>query len=122
MAAPRSAARDLDALSEALREFRDARHWREFHQPKNLAAAIAVEAAELQELFLWDDPEQESQTVDVKHRQIEEELADILIQCLNFADSADVDVLAACWRKLEQNEEKYPVDRARGSSAKYDEL
>ena len=113
---------ELDALQSRLRAFRDERDWEQFHSPKNLTAAIAVEAAELQELFLWIDSAQSRAFADENREAVEEELADVFIQCLNLADTLGVDLLKASARKIDLNEKRYPVDKARGSAAKYDEL
>jgi dCTP diphosphatase len=72
----------LADLQERLRAFRDERDWRQFHSPKELAAAIAIEAAELQEFFLWTDPEEAARVAQNKREGVEAELADVLIQCL----------------------------------------
>src|SRR5438045_2331891 len=103
----------LDDARERLRRFRDARDWAKFHNPKDLAAAIAIEAGELQELFLWVSPERSSDVLSERRSAVQEELADILIQCLNFAEVAGIDVLDAVENKIDANEEKYPVDKAR---------
>ena len=79
---------------------------------KDLAAAVAVEAAELQELFLWQREGDESALLKYRRGEIEDELADVLIQCLNLAAAADVDVLVAIERKITKNAEKYPVGRS----------
>ncbi|MSO95747.1 MAG: nucleotide pyrophosphohydrolase [Thermoleophilia bacterium] len=109
-------------MQEWLERFRVVRDWRQFHTLKDLAAAIAVEAAELQEVFLWQGTGQEAELLAERRGDIEAEVADVLIQCLNFAAAAEIDVLAAMARKIEENEVKYPVEAARGTSAKYTEL
>jgi NTP pyrophosphatase (non-canonical NTP hydrolase) len=102
--------------------FRDERDWRHFHSLRNLAAAIAVEAAELQETLLWLDDAGEGRAVDERRQRLEEELADILIHCANFASAAGIDISAALAAKFDLNEQKYPVDKARGTATKYDAL
>ena len=115
---------DHDSLTEMtaqLRRFADERDWHQFHSPKNLAAALIVEAAELLEHFQWLS-NAESDALDVeKRREVELELADVLIYLVRLADRLGVDLLAAAQRKIAINAEKYPVDRAKGSSAKYSE-
>lgn len=97
------------------------RDWEQFHNAKDLAAAIAIEAAEMMELFLWKTPEQ----VDAVGRQplsrqrLEEELADVLILCLSLANRLEVDVSDAVSRKMAANAAKYPADLARGRADKY---
>ncbi len=100
------------------------RDWEQFHAPKNLSMALAAEAGELMEHFLWATPEQ-SLTVardPVKRGKIEEELADVVIYALEFANMTGIDVAAAIERKLALNAQKYPVEKAKGRSVKYDEL
>lgn len=109
-------------LRDALREFARAREWDQFHSPKNLASALSVEAAELLEHFQWLTEEQ-SGTLPADQRQaIGEELADVLLYLIRLADKLELDLPAAAKAKLLKNAEKYPVDKARGSSRKYTEL
>jgi NTP pyrophosphatase (non-canonical NTP hydrolase) len=101
------------------------RDWEQFHAPKNLSMALAAEAGELMEHFLWDTPEASRTKVagDAAHREkIEEELADVIIYALEFANMTGIDVAAAIERKMAQNAAKYPVDKAKGRSTKYTEL
>jgi NTP pyrophosphatase (non-canonical NTP hydrolase) len=114
--------RTFEGLVERAAEFRDARDWRQFHSLKNLAAAIAIEAAELQELLLWSADEDAHEVLKERREQIEQELADILIYCAHFASTAGIEIPAALGRKLALNEAKYPIEKARGSAAKYDAL
>ena len=112
------------ALSAEVRRFRDARDWAQFHTPKNLAAAIAIEAAELQERFLWKtDKEIDRDMSDgPKRAAVIDEIADVLMFGLLLADRLDVDVAEAITAKLAANERKYPVALARGNARKYTEL
>lgn len=114
----------IQALKQAVVSFRDARDWKKFHTPKDLAASISIEANELLELFQWKTPEQAAALLDdpEKMREIQDEIADIVIYCLSASDSMGFDLSDAIRRKLEQNEAKYPVDKAKGSSKKYTEL
>lgn len=112
----------LQALQQRLERFRDERDWSQFHTLKDLAAAIAVEAGELQELFLWQRPADERALLARRRPEIEDELADVLIHCLNFASAGDIDVIRAIERKIETNEQRYPADLARGSSEKHTQL
>ena len=101
------------------------RDWEQFHAPKNLSMALAAEAGELMEHFLWDTPEASRTKVatDAARREkIEEELADVVIYALEFANMTGIDVAAAIERKMAHNAAKYPVEKAKGSSAKYTEL
>jgi NTP pyrophosphatase (non-canonical NTP hydrolase) len=112
---------DLRAL--ALR-FRDERNWAQFHDPKNLAAGLAIEAAELQELFLWKKPEEIAAILasEPGARRAREEIADILIFILYLSHACGVDLAEATRAKLEANAAKYPVEKCFGRHAKYDEL
>jgi dCTP diphosphatase len=113
----------LAELQRRVEAFRDERDWAQFHSLKNLAAAIAIEAGELQELLLWTRDEEESARVLASRTDdAADELADILIQCLNFASAAGIDLGEATASKLEKNAKKYPVEKARGTAAKYSDL
>ena len=113
---------ELDALRERVREFVRERDWRQFHSPKNLAMALAVEAAELMEIFQWKT-EDESRAPDAKALAAAgHEIADVLIYLVRIADELGIDPVAAAHRKLELNASRYPVAKARGNARKYDEL
>ena len=115
---------ELPALIKQILAFRDERDWAQFHTPKNLAAALAVEAAELQELMLWKGEEEVDHLVSSKngHVKFSDEIADVLIYALLFCDAAGIDPDAAVRIKLKKNAEKYPVDLAKGSAKKYTEF
>ena len=115
---------DVEGLQRALQRFADARDWEQFHAPKNLAAALAVEAAELLEIFQWLD-EAQSRAIrpgHPRHERVAEEIADVQIYLLRLADKVGVDLDAAVRRKIARNEEKYPPEKARGNARKYDRL
>lgn len=113
----------LADLKRAVLEFAQAREWEQFHSPKNLSMAIAAESAELMEHFLWADSEQSRGIVQGEKRsRIEEELADVIIFALEFANMADIDLATAIEQKMALNGKKYPVEKARGRSEKYTEL
>ena len=99
---------------DRIRRFSDDRDWDQFHSPENLAKSIVIEAAELLECFQWSDD------YDIQH--IKEELADVIVYCRNMLEKLDLDVDEIVNMKMEQNEQKYPVDKAKGSAAKYDRL
>jgi NTP pyrophosphatase (non-canonical NTP hydrolase) len=112
----------LHALRDALRAFAAERDWDQFHSPRNLATALAVEAAELLEPFQWLT-EAESRELPLETRAaVEEEMADVLLYLVRLADRLEVDLHAAARAKMARNAVKYPVEKARGSSRKYDEL
>jgi dCTP diphosphatase len=121
MTDPTTTLADLKSLVLAFARERD---WEQFHAPKNLSMALAAEAGELMEHFLWTTPA-ESQAVvrsALKRRKIEDELADVVIYALEFANVTGIDVAAAIGRKMAENAKKYPVAKARGRSDKYTEL
>jgi len=112
----------IATLTAEIRAFRDARDWLQFHNPKELAVAIAAEAGELLQHFVWQNPEQSDRRVADRRDAIASEIADVAILLFELADNAGIDLAAAMRAKLARNEERYPVHRARGSNAKYDEL
>ena len=113
---------DIEALQTALREFAREREWEQFHSPKNLAAALSVEAAELLEHFQWLTEAQSRDLPGDKREQVAEELADVLIYALQLSDKLGIDPVDAAWRKMEANDRKYPVERAKGRITKYTEF
>jgi len=110
----------LDALVDALRRFAAARDWEQFHSPKNLAAALCVEAAELLEPFQWLTEEQSRALPDDTREAVAGEMADVLLYLLQLADKLGVDLVQAAQRKMAINEGRYPVERARGSAKKHE--
>ena len=113
-------------LAEKLRTFAADREWDQFHTPKNIATSIAVEAAELLEIFQWSRGEKDWSSLSIDadlalKQRVEEELADILLYLIRFADKAEIDLEAACHRKLDKNSIKYPVAQFQGSDRKYNE-
>lgn len=112
----------VEALTAEIRAFRDARDWLQFHNPKELAVAIAAEAGELLQHFVWQDHAQSERRVIERRDAVADEIADVAILLFELADNSGIDLAAAMRNKLARNEQRYPVDRARGSNAKYDEL
>jgi NTP pyrophosphatase (non-canonical NTP hydrolase) len=112
----------LQSLTEALRQFTADRDWEQFHSPKNLAAALSVEAAELLEHFQWLTEEQSRTLPADKKDAVGQELADVLLYLLQLADKLGIDPVECAKAKLKGNSIRYPVDKARGHSRKYDEL
>jgi len=106
----------MDELIDALKRFRDERDWKQFHNPKDLALALNIEAGELLEAFLW------KQSEDADLQKVREELADVFAFAFLLADACQLDVKDIVLEKIERNAEKYPVTKARGSAKKYDEL
>lgn len=113
---------DLQSLTESLRDFAKERDWEQFHSPKNLAAALTVETAELLEHFQWLTEEQSRNLPAAKQAEVAAEAADVLLYLLQLCDKLGIDLVQAARQKLALNAEKYPVDRSRGSSRKYTEI
>lgn len=111
--------KDIKQLTEAVLKFRDERDWQQFHNPKDLALSLSLEASELLENFQWKTSEE---AIQKNFDNMREELADIFIYTLLFANEVGIDLKEAVEQKLEKNNQKYPVEKARGSSAKYTEL
>lgn len=112
----------LEALAQKLRHFAAERHWEPYHSPKNLAAALCVESAELLEHFQWLTEEESRQLPADKQEAVAQEAADVLLYLIQLSDKLGIDVMAAAERKLEINRQKYPVNAARGTSRKYTDL
>ncbi|MFS1287737.1 nucleotide pyrophosphohydrolase [Pseudomonas piscis] len=115
---------NVEQIQQRLRIFAQERDWEQFHTPKNLSAALAVEAAELLEIFQWLT---EAQSIAIKDdeghiRKVEEEMADVTLYLLRLADVLGLDLQSAVDRKLRINAEKYPVEKAHGNAKKYTEL
>ena len=100
---------------DRIRKFTSDRDWDKFHSPANLAKSISIEANELLECFQWSESE-----YDLQH--VKEELADVLVYCRNMLDKLELDEDEIVNMKMSQNETKYPVDKARGNSVKYDQF
>jgi NTP pyrophosphatase (non-canonical NTP hydrolase) len=110
---------DINKLIEALVKFRDERDWKQFHDSKNLAIALSIEVAELNELFLWKDVKESEQ---VEIQRIKEELADVFAYALLLAEKHQLNVSEIVMDKIQRNAEKYPVEKAKGNAQKYTEL
>lgn len=107
---------DIEEITLALRKFNEDRDWDQFHNGKDLAIALSIEANELLECFLWKAPEE------AKTDKVSEELADVLNYAFQMADKYDLDIKKIMMDKLERNAQKYPVEKAKGSAKKYNEL
>lgn len=106
----------IQKIIQALRKFNDERDWSQFHDTKNVALAISIEASELNEVFLWKNPS------DVNNEKIKEELADVFLYSFLMADKCGLDVEQICMEKIQRNNEKYPVAKSKGKNQKYTEL
>lgn len=112
----------LDQLAQRLQAFAQARDWGQFHSPKNLASALIVEAGELLEHFQWLTEDQSRNLDAAKKQEVAFEMADVLLYLIQMGNELGVDLVDAAQRKVVLNEQKYPVEQAKGSSKKYDEL
>lgn len=108
----------MNKIIQAVNQFRDERNWRQFHNEKDLAISISLEASELLELFQWKSPEE---TLATKQEQLKEELADVLIYSLMLVDNLNLDVETIIKEKLAKNAQKYPIAQSRNSKTKYTE-
>ena len=113
---------DLESLRDQLRTFAAERDWDQFHSPKNLAAALAVEASELLEHFQWLTEAQSQQLPPETLGEVRAEVADVLLYLIRISDKLGIDLVEAAKAKILLNAEKYPVEKARGSSKKYTAL
>jgi NTP pyrophosphatase (non-canonical NTP hydrolase) len=112
----------IQKLTKEICAFRDARDWGEFHGPKEMAVAIVAEAGELLQHFVWQSPSQSDDRVESRRPEIASEMADVAILLFEMASNSGVDLASAIRAKLARNEERYPVDKAKGSNKKYNEL
>ncbi len=108
--------KDIEEITKELLKFRNERDWEQFHNPKDLALAINVEAGELLELFLWKNSE------NANAEKVKEELADVFAYAFLLAEKYNFDVKEIVLEKIAKNGEKYPVEKAKGTAKKYDEL
>jgi dCTP diphosphatase len=113
---------DIASLTARIRAFRDARDWLQFHSPKDLTVAIAAEAGELMQPFVWKSPEESWDIARAKQAEVASEIADVGILLFELADNLGLDLAAVMLEKIERNEVRYPADKARGSNLKYNEL
>lgn len=109
----------LRVLRARINAFVAERDWAQFHTPKNLAMAMIVEAAELVEQFQWDTPADSQVLTPEKREAVSHELADTFVYLLRIAEVLDIDLIAAAHQKIDLNAKKYPVEKAKGSNAKY---
>ena len=120
----RSGNRAFDELRRRVLAFRDARDWKRFHNPKDLAISISLEAAELLEHFQWRSPAEVAAHLASRrgHGEVSDEMADVQCLLLSLADAAGIDLYEATIRKLRKAARKYPVRKARGRATKYTDL
>ena len=112
----------MEEVLAAIRKFRDERDWLKFHDPQNLAVSVAIEAAELLEEFQWKDRDAAWRHAEQNREAVADEIADVAIYLFELADILKIDVRQAILAKLGKNAVKYPVEKSRGNSTKYDKL
>lgn len=113
---------DIALLTQKIKQFRDERDWAQFHNHKDMALSLVLEAGEVLEHFQWKSPEQVAQHAREHREEIADELADVAIYLFELADNIGVDLGQAIEAKMQKNAEKYPVAKAKGSAAKYTQL
>ncbi len=112
----------LEELKRKMLAFADEREWGQFHTPKNLTMALAVEAAELMELFMWVDSQESKNIMETDREKIEHEVADVAAYLLALCGRYNIDLSSAFERKMELNSRKYPIEKAKGRYTKYTQL
>jgi dCTP diphosphatase len=112
---------ELEEIRRKIRKFRDDRDWMQFHNPKNLACSISIEANELLEHFQWCTPQQSVVVARKKRKEISHEIADVAVYLIELADNLGIDLAQAISDKMAHNEAKYPAAKVRGSAKKYTE-
>lgn len=112
----------ISALTEKIQAFVDAREWRKYHNPKDLSVAIAAEAGELMQHFVWQQEDQIEERVIARRDEIASEIADVGILLFELADNLGLNLGEVMERKIDNNNHRYPVEKARGNNLKYSEL
>jgi len=113
---------DIKSITDALIKFRQERDWQQFHTPKNIAISLALEAAEVLELFQWKNDDEAQTLIQHNPELLADELADVLNWVLLLAHDANIDIMTAAQKKIIKNELKYPVAKAKGNAQKYTEF
>lgn len=114
--------KNINQLTKRIITFRDTRDWKQFHNPKDVALSLVLEATEVMEHFQWKNKEEIEKYVETNKNEIGEELADVLYWVLLMSHDLKIDILDALEKKILKNEEKYPVEKAKGKHTKYTEL
>lgn len=113
---------EIRQITEKIKKFRDERDWMQFHDPKNMAVSVILEASELLEHFQWKTIEEVEKYAKQHHAEIKDEIADIALYLFELADNLGINLMSAMEEKLKKNELKYPVEKAKGRHTKYDKL
>ncbi|HRN96098.1 MAG TPA: nucleotide pyrophosphohydrolase [Candidatus Levybacteria bacterium] len=112
----------LEKLIKQIVDFRDARDWKQFHNPKDVAISLSLEAGEVLEHFQWKSKEEMQEHINSHKEDIGDELADVLYWVLLLSNDLEIDVLNALNKKMQKNAEKYPIEKAKGKHTKYNKL
>lgn len=113
---------EIKTITSKIKKFRDDRNWMQFHDPKNMAISIILEASELLEHFQWKTKEEVYEYLKANKNDVKEEVADIAMYLFELADNLGIDLIKAMEQKLKKNAKKYPVAKAKGSNLKYNKL
>ena len=113
---------EIKQITEKIKTFRDERDWMQFHDPKNMAVSIMLEASELLEHFQWKTTKEVDKYARQNHAEIKDEIADIALYLFELADNLGISLIDAMDQKLKKNEMKYPVEKAKGKHTKYNKL
>ena len=113
---------EISAITEKIKKFRDERDWMQFHDPKNMAVSVMLEASELLEHFQWKTIDEVEKYAGQNHSEIKDEIADIALYLFELADNLGISLMSAMEGKLKKNEAKYPIEKAKGKHTKYDKL
>jgi NTP pyrophosphatase (non-canonical NTP hydrolase) len=113
---------EIKEITKKIKTFRDERDWMQFHDPKNMAISIIIEASELLEHFQWKTKEEVQQYLKANKDEVKDEIADIAMYLFELADNLGLDLIKAMEQKLKKNSKKYPVAKAKGSNLKYNKL
>lgn len=113
---------DIKKLTDKILKFRDARDWKQFHNPKDMAISLSLESAELLEHFQWKNKEEIEEYIKTHKKEIGEELADVLYWILLASKDMDIDIVKAFDKKMKKNALKYPMEKSKGKHKKYTDL
>jgi NTP pyrophosphatase (non-canonical NTP hydrolase) len=112
----------VDKIIKKIIDFREARDWKQFHNPKDLSLSLVLEAGEVMEHFQWKDKEEIEEYIKTNKEEIRDELADVLYWILLMGHDLNIDVFDALDKKIKKNEEKYPIEKSKGKHTKYNKL
>ena len=112
----------VDKIIKKIIDFREARDWKQFHNPKDLSLSLVLEAGEVMEHFQWKDKEEIEEYIKTNKEEIRDELADVLYWILLMGHDLNIDVFDALDKKIKKNEKKYPIEKSKGKHTKYNKL